>query len=608
MFREPNYTETSVTSTASKDHSIGVLKFLGAYLSPYKWVILKATLAILFASLSVLGMGQGIKVFIDQGVGPDDFSALYKILGLMSFFIVVLSISSFCRVYYLAWLGERVVADIRFKTFNHLLSLNPSFFEGFGVGDLMSRLLTDTTLIQIIIGTSVAIALRNSFLLIGGIILLFVTSLKLTLILMGMLPLVLIPIIFYGKRVKALSQGSQERIGKLGSFSEEVFGAIKTVQSFARESYESQSFKVLIESYFQKAILQVKARSFLTMLVMLLVFGCLCGVIGLGGLDVKTGKISAGDLTSFLFYALLVGGAAGAISEITGDLQRAAGALNRVLELLNTESTLKEVENPEILVFSENVSPPSIDSQKTPFFSFENVSFSYPSRADDMVLHDLTLDIYQGEHVAFVGPSGAGKSTIFSLILRFFDPTSGNLFFQGINLKNLSLVQLRQNISWVSQETFLFTETVQENIRFGALEASEEEIEAALKTAQALEFVDHLPSKMDSFIGEKGGSLSGGQRQRLALARAFLKDAPLLLLDEATSALDALNERMIQQAMENTMKGRTSIVIAHRLATVIKADRIVVINQEGRIVGMGDHASLMASNVLYKNLVELELL
>ncbi len=608
MFREPNYTETSATSTASKDHSIGVLKFLGAYLSPYKWVILKATFAILFASLSVLGMGQGIKVFIDQGVGSDDFSALYKILGLMSFFIVVLSISSFCRVYYLAWLGERVVADIRFKTFNHLLSLNPSFFERQGVGDLMSRLLTDTTLIQIIIGTSVAIALRNAFLLIGGIFLLFITSPKLTLVLMGMLPFVLIPIIFYGKRVKTLSQGSQERIGKLGSFSDEIFGAIQTVQSFARENYESQNFKVLIENYFQKAILQVKARSFLTMMVMMLVFGCLCGVIGLGGLDVKTGKISAGDLTSFLFYALLVGGAAGAISEITGDLQRAAGALSRVLELLNTESILKEVENPETLVFTGNVSPPSMDSQKTPFFSFENVSFSYPSRSDSVVLSDFTLDIYQGEHVAFVGPSGAGKSTIFSLILRFFDPTSGNLFFQGINLKNLSLVQLRQNISWVSQETFLFTETVQENIRFGELEASEEEIEAALKTAQALEFVEHLPSKMASFIGEKGGSLSGGQRQRLALARAFLKDAPLLLLDEATSALDALNERMIQQAMENTMKGRTSIVIAHRLATVIKADRIVVINQEGRIVGMGDHASLMASNVLYKNLVELELL
>ncbi|HQS84006.1 MAG: hypothetical protein B7Y25_03710 [Alphaproteobacteria bacterium 16-39-46] len=607
MFREPNYAETVTTSTASKSHSLGILKLLITYLSPYKWVVFKSVIAILVASLAVLGLGQGIRVFIDQGFGTEGFTSLYEALGLMVFLIIVLSIASFCRVYYLAWLGERVVADIRFKTFNHLLSLSPSFFEERGVGDLMSRLLTDTTLIQIIIGTSVAIALRNAFLLIGGLLLLFITSPKLTFILGIMLPIVLVPIIFYGKRVKALSQGSQERIGKLGVFSEEIFEAVQTVQSFVRENYESQNFKDLIESYFEKAILQVKARSFLTMMVMMLIFGCLCCVVWMGGLDVKAGEFSAGDLTSFLFYALLVGGAAGAISEITGDLQRAAGALSRILELLNTRSNLEELKNPERLISLE--SPLSQEEDKiVPFFSFQEVSFAYPSRLEDVVIHEFTLDIYRGEHIAFVGPSGAGKSTLFALILRFFDPLSGNLFFQGVNLKHLSLSELRQNISWVSQETFLFTETVQENIRFGNLEATEAEIEEALKTAQAFEFVERLPGKMNASIGEKGGSLSGGQRQRLALARAFLKDAPLLLLDEATSALDSLNERMIQKAMENTMKGRTSIIIAHRLATVKKADRIVVMNQEGRIAGVGDHASLMASNPLYKNLVELELL
>ncbi len=308
MFREPNYAETVTTSVASKGHSLGILKLLITYLSPYKWVVFKSIIAILVASLAVLGLGQGIRVFIDQGFGTEGFGSLYEALGLMVFLIIVLSVASFCRVYYLAWLGERVVADIRFKTFNHLLSLSHSFFEERGVGDLISRLLTDTTLIQIIIGTSVAIALRNAFLLIGGLLLLFITSPKLTFILGVMLPIVLLPIIFYGKRVKALSQGSQERIGKLGVFSEEIFEAIKTVQSFVRENYESQNFKVLIESYFEKAILQVKARSFLTMMVMMLIFGCLCCVVWLGGLDVKTGEFSAGDLTSFLFYALLVGG------------------------------------------------------------------------------------------------------------------------------------------------------------------------------------------------------------------------------------------------------------------------------------------------------------
>lgn len=599
MFREPHYTEKNNVTASSESRSLGVLKFLLLYVGSYKWVIFKAILAILFASLSVLGLGQGIRIFIDQGYES------FKVVGLMFGLIVILSFSSFCRVYYLAWLGERVVADIRYKTFTHLLSLNPLFFEEREVGDLMSRLLTDTTLIQIIIGTSLAIALRNAFLLVGGILLLFFTSSKLTILLTLMLPLVLIPIIFYGKRVKALSQGSQERIGKLGAFSEEVFEAIRTVQSFSREPYESQRFKSLIETYFQKAILQVKARSLLTMMVMMLIFGSFCCIIWVGISWVQRGDFSAGSLTSFLFYALLVGGAAGAMSEIMGDLQRASGALERILEILNTQSLLKEPKNPETLPLS---SLKKKNPKKSSFFSFRHVSFSYPSRPEIPVLQDFNLDIEEGEHIALVGPSGAGKSTLFSLALRFFDPLSGEIFLQGVNLKYMKLEQVRQNIAWVSQETFLFTGTIRQNILFGNLEAKEKDIMEALKTAQALEFVDRLPFKVDSSIGEKGGSLSGGQRQRLSLARAFLKNAPLLLLDEATSSLDALNERMIQQAMENMMKGRTSIVIAHRLATVIKADRIVLLNQDGQITEIGKHKDLIKSSPFYKELVKLEFL
>ena len=607
MLRAPDYAETLESRTQPKSRNLGTLKSLLGYAKPYKWIVFKAFLAIFCAALIVLGLGQGIRLLVDQGFGSADPLFLYKALSLMSSLVVLLALASFARVYYMAWLGERVVADLRMKTFEHLLTLTPSFFESRGIGDIVSRLLTDSTLVQVVIGTSIPIALRNVLLFIGGVILLFATSPKLTMFVALLIPFVVVPIIFYGRRVRSLSRASQERVGKVGAFSEEIFESMRTVQSFVREAYEVQSFNTLIGQYFEVAVRQVKARALLTMLVMTVVFGALCAVLWIGGLGVKNGEFSAGELSSFLFYAALVGGAAGAISEIMGDLQRAAGALERILELFKTSSRILVLKNPKSLDLSLRKTEDKTRKTK-PFLSFENVEFSYPSRPEEKILQNFSLNIHYGEHIALVGPSGVGKSTVFALALRFFDPDFGKISFEGIDLKDLEPHELRKNIAWVSQESVIFTRNVQDNILYGRLDATDEEVEIALKEARAWEFVERLPHGIKDFVGERGGELSGGQKQRLALARAFLKNAPLLLLDEATSSLDAVNERLIQNAMESMMKGRGAIVIAHRLATVKKSDRIVVLDHGGIILGIGVHEDLIERIPLYRNLVELELL
>lgn len=605
MFREPDYAETLHSRASEKSKNLKILSPLWKYSKPYKAKIIGAIIAIAFAAFSVLGFGKGLKILVDQGFGLQDTWFLYKSLCVMIGFVLILSISSFARVYFVSWVGERIVADLRIKIFKHLLILDPSFFEMRHVGDLISRLLTDTTLVQVVIATSIPIALRNLLLFFGGLILLLATSPKLTGIVALTIPVILGPLLLYGKKVRILSKASQERVGAVGAHTEEVFEAIRTVQAYVRESYEEERFSKKIEIAFMTALSQIKARAFLTMFVMMCIFGALCVVLWMGGVGVRQGVLTGGDLSSFLFYAALVAGAAGALSEIMGDLQRAAGAMERIFELLETKRSI------QILSKSRKINTilNKIEKKKkAPLISFSHVSFSYPSRPHEKVLKDFSLDIYEGEHVAIVGASGVGKSTIFSLLLRFFDPHKGTIFFQGEDLRKWELNFIRNEIAWVSQDTVIFSGSIKDNVLYGNLEASTSEVETALKASRAWDFVSRLPRKVKALVGERGSSLSGGQKQRLALARAFIKNASVVLLDEATSALDALNERLIQEAIGNMWKGSTFLVIAHRLATIKKSDRIILLGPEGIILGMGTHQELLKTQPLYQEMVELEIL
>ena len=605
MFREPDYAETLHSRASEKSKNLKILRPLWEYSKPYKAKIIGALIAIAFAAFSVLGFGKGLKILVDQGFGLQDTWFLYKSLGVMIGFVLFLSLSSFARVYFVSWIGERIVADLRIKIFKHLLTLEPSFFETRHVGDLISRLLTDTTLVQVVIATSIPIALRNFLLFLGGLFLLLATSPKLTGIVALTIPIILVPLLLYGKRVRVLSKASQERLGAVGAHTEEVFEAIRTVQAYVREPYEQERFYRKIETAFITALSQIKARAFLTMFVMMCIFGALCVVLWMGGIGVRQGVLTGGDLSSFLFYAALVAGAAGALSEIMGDLQRAAGAMERIFELLDTK---KSIQIPSKLKKVHTIPNKIEKKKKGPLISFSHVSFSYPSRPHEKILKDFSLDIYEGEHVAIVGASGVGKSTLFSLLLRFFDPHKGTIFFRGKSIREWELDFIRREMAWVSQDTVIFSGTIKDNVLYGKLEASSSEIETALKAARAWDFISKLPKKVRALVGERGSSLSGGQKQRLALARAFIKDASVLLLDEATSALDAINERLIQEAIGNMWQGRTSLVIAHRLATIKKADRIVLIGQGGTILDIGTHQELLKAQPLYQEMVELEIL
>lgn len=601
MFREPNYAETLQSKIAQKSKNLKVLKPLWQYSKSYWLRMVMGLTAISIAAFSVLGLGQGLKFLVDKGFGFGDPGLLYTALGIMSGLVFLLALSSFARVYFVSWVGERVVADLRLKVFNHLLTLDPYFFESKPVGDLVSRLFTDTTLIQVVVSTSIPIALRNFFLFFGGLFLLLITSLKLTGVIMLVFPIILFPILLYGKKMRALSRSAQAKVGDIGAHTEEIFEAIRTVQAYGRELYEINRFSSKIEAAFINTCSQIKSKAFLTMCVMTLVFAALCAVLWIGGIGVKQGTLTGGDLSSFLFYAALVSGAAGALSEIIGDLQRAAGAMERIFELLETKSNIYKLPSRKgTTVVKKKAAQPII--------SFQSITFSYHSRPQEKVIRDFSLDIYEGEHIAFVGASGVGKSTLFALLLRFFDPHKGKIFFQGQSIKAIDMGYLRDKISWVSQDSVIFSGTIESNVLYGKLDASLDQIVIALKAARAWEFVLKFPRKVKALVGQRGVALSGGQKQRLALARAFIKDAPLLLLDEATSALDAVNERLIQEAMDTLWKGKTCLIIAHRLATIKKADRIVLIGPTGTILGIGTHKELLKTQPIYQEMVELEFL
>lgn len=579
-----------------KSRNLKYLRRTAAFLQPYYWHVIAAIVALIVTGLAVLGLGQGLKGLIDGGFSGSGSNtdaldnALYLLLGLS----IIMSVGTFTRFYFVSWLGERVVADLRQAVFSRILSLHSGFFEVTKTGEVLSRLTTDTTLLQSVIGSSVSVALRNILNLVGGIIMLFITNPSLTGMVLLVVPIVVVPILIFGRRVRKLSRASQDRVADVGAFAEETINAMSTVQAFTHEEVDRKRFATEVTNAFEIAITRIRTRAGLMAVVILLVFGSIGVVLWVGGRQMLAGEISGGELAAFIYYATLVAFSVGVISEVYGDLQRAAGATERLIELLEAEPEIKAPDHPRPL--------PDLAEGRV---KFENVTFHYPSRPDHAALIDFSLDINPGETVALVGPSGAGKSTVFQLLLRFYDPLSGLIKLDGLDLKDTDPIAARARFSLVPQDPVLFGSSGWDNIRYGRPDATDEEVRRAAEAASATEFLDKLPEGFDSFLGEKGVRLSGGQRQRISLARALLRDPLILLLDEATSALDAENERLVQKALGALKKGRTTIVIAHRLATVVNADRIVVV-EAGRIVAIGTHEELLKSSPLYERLAALQ--
>ena len=589
-------------SQRAKKGSLAAFKGLLPFLRPYQRQFIAAGIALMLAAGATLAIPYAFKQMIDLGFGSAAGAGAGSIkhvdLVFLSLFGVsaVLAVATAARFFIVSWLGERVTADIRSAVYRHVVTQSPQFFETTQTGEVLSRITTDTTLIQAVVGTSISMALRNVLLFFGGLAMLFFTSPKLSLIIIGLLVLVLVPIIVFGRRVRKLSRASQDRIADASAMAGEILNAMPTVQAFTHEKIEAERFSASVEGAFTTAIRRIRARALLTVIAILLVFGSIVFVLWLGAHAVLQGTMTGGDLGQFILYASIVAGAIGALSEVMGEAQRAAGATERLLELMSVQSNIQSPVTPLAL-------PPRAASGAS--LSLSNVAFSYPSRLDTAALAQLSLDILPGETIAVVGPSGAGKTTLFQLFLRFYDPQQGKITLDGVDITQLDLHTLRDAIGIVPQDTVIFSANAMENIRYGRVDASDAEVIAAARMAAAHEFIEKLPQGYQAFLGERGVRLSGGQRQRIAIARALLKNPALLLLDEATSALDAESERLVQKALEAAMVGRTTVIIAHRLATVQRADRIIVM-EDGRIVETGTHASLVALGGVYANLAALQ--
>lgn len=563
-------------------------------LRPYRLRIVFALIALVVAAACVLLIGQGLKQVIDKGFVAGSPELLnYALLGLLGV-ILVMSVATYSRFYLVSWLGERITADLRRRVFSHLLTLSPVFFEQNRTGDVLSRLTNDTTQLETVIGSSVSMALRNALLLLGGLVMLAVTSLKLMALVLVAIPFVLVPIIVFGRRLRKLARASQDSVADVGAYTDEVIHEIRTVQAYGHESAAVESFNQRVEQTFGTGIKRIRQRALLVAAVITLVFSAVAMILWVGGHDVLAGSISGGELSAFIFYAVIVASAMGTISEVIGDMQRAAGATERLVELLATPSVLPMRENPETLPTPARGS-----------VEMRAVNFAYPTRLDTPVFDGFNLRVNPGEKIALVGPSGAGKTTVFQLLQRFYDPLAGEILLDGVDLKNADIQQVRERIALVPQDPVIFAASVRDNVRYARPDASDADVIAACKAAFALEFIEQMPEGLNTYLGERGVRLSGGQKQRIAIARAILADRPILLLDEATSALDSNSEQAVQQALEVLMKNRTTIMIAHRLSTVVNADRILVL-QQGKIVASGTHTELLANSDLYQQLARLQ--
>jgi ATP-binding cassette, subfamily B, bacterial len=593
-----------VAQGRTKSRSLRPLRALVPFLMPYWGYIAVAFLALLASSATTLVLPAVLRGLIDRGFSTAQIQAISHYFGLFLIAAAVLGLATATRYYFVTWIGERVVADIRKAVFDHVLGLTPAFFEVTRTGEVLSRLTADTTLVQTVVGSSASVALRNFVMFWAGLVLMFVTDVKLTTLVVLAVLLVVIPLILFGRWVRTLSRKSQDKIAGTSAHASETLNAVNTVQAFTRENYERGRFAGAVEESFDIAIRRTFARAMMTAVAIFAVFACLTGVGWVGAQSViahvsgpqgfLAHAITVGQLVQFIFYAILVAGGVGAISETWGDLQRAAGASERLVELLTVPPAITAPAHPR-----------QLPEPARGAVSFDSVVFRYPLRPDTAALNGFSLDVAPGEAVALVGPSGAGKSTVFQLLLRFYAAQEGTISFDDVNIAALDPTDLRRHIALVAQDPVIFSGTIADNIRYGRPDASDDALRNAADAAAAMEFIERLPQGLETPLGERGVTLSGGQRQRIAIARAMLRNAPLLLLDEATSALDAENERLVQRGLANLMAGRTTLVIAHRLATIQRLRRIAVMDQ-GRVVAEGSHAELVAGGGLYARLASLQ--
>ncbi|NGX17255.1 ABC transporter transmembrane domain-containing protein [Wenzhouxiangella sp. XN24] len=593
--RNPDGSET-VTDGAERARSrtLRPLRDLLPFLKPYRGMLAAALGALLLAAGATLSLPVAVRFMIDQGFSAENTAQVDRYFLAMFGIASLLAISTSLRYYFVSWLGERVVADVREAVFRHILRLSQSFYETTRTGEVLSRLTTDTTILQSVVGSSASVALRNVLLLAGGLVMLAITSPKLTGLIVVLVPVMLLPLILFGRRVRMLSRRNQDRVADSSALAEEILTAMRIVQAYVRETWEAARFRDVVEDSFIAALARIRARALLTAVVILFVFGAIVLVLWFGAKAVLAGTMTGGQLGQFVLYAVLVAGSFAALAEVWGEVQRAAGAMERIMELLTTTPEIRDPARPAAAAV------PARGEVRV-----ENLDFWYPARPDRKALDNVSFTVPAGKTVALVGPSGAGKTTVFQLLLRFYDPQSGCIRLDGVDIGTLSLADLRGAMAMVPQETVIFSTSARENIRYGRPEADDAEVEAAARAALAHEFICDMPEGYDTYLGERGVRLSGGQRQRIAIARAILKNPPLLLLDEATSALDAESEQQVQQALDRLMTDRTTIVIAHRLATVLKADRIVVL-EGGRLVATGSHDELVAQEGLYARLARLQ--